>query len=94
MLSPSPSRSLAAAAGLLAEWIRLRNRALKAMPKLCNPAKNSFHQDSRGQFFKSFFLRLREKLAPTLLLDLALFVPRRKVCAYASFKKLASENGS
>jgi hypothetical protein len=27
---------------------------------------------------------------PTLVLDLALFVPRRKVGAYARFKKLAS----
>jgi hypothetical protein len=41
--------------------------------------------------FLNGFLGLREKLAPTLVLDLALLAPRRKVGAYASFKKLASE---
>jgi hypothetical protein len=40
--------------------------------------------------FLNGFLRLREKLAPTLVLDLDLFAPRREVGAYASFKKLAS----
>jgi hypothetical protein len=40
--------------------------------------------------FLNGFSRLREKLAPTLVLALALFAPRRKVDAYASFKKLAS----
>jgi hypothetical protein len=45
---------------------------------------------SRGQFLNEF-LRLREKLPPMLvLLDLALFVPRREVGAYVSLKKLAS----
>jgi hypothetical protein len=44
---------------------------------------------SEGSFLNGF-LRLPEKLAPTLVLDLALFVPRHKVGAYASFKKLAS----
>jgi hypothetical protein len=43
----------------------------------------------RGQFLNGF-LRLREKLVSTLVLDLALFAPRRKVGAYGSFQKLAS----
>jgi hypothetical protein len=41
---------------------------------------------SEGSFLNGFS-RLREKLAPTLALALALFAPRRKVDAYASFKK-------
>jgi hypothetical protein len=40
--------------------------------------------------FLNGFLRLREKLAPMLALDLALFAPRREVGAYACFNKLAS----
>jgi hypothetical protein len=40
--------------------------------------------------FLNGFLCLREKLAPALVLDLALFAPRCKVGAYVSFKKLAS----
>jgi hypothetical protein len=45
--------------------------------------------ETRGQFLNGF-LRLQEKLAPMLVLDLALFALRRKVGAYTSFKKLAS----
>jgi hypothetical protein len=40
----------------------------------------------RGVFLNGF-LPLREKLAPTQMLDLALFAPRRKVGTYSSFKK-------
>jgi hypothetical protein len=46
-------------------------------------------EPEQGSFLNGFS-RLPEKLAPPLVLDLALFAPRRKVGAYASFKKLAS----
>jgi hypothetical protein len=50
----------------------------------------------RGEFFNKFShlqksWHLGTKLAPTLVLDLALLVPRREVGAYVSFKILASE---
>jgi hypothetical protein len=48
-------------------------------------------QSPEGNFLNGFS-RLREKLAPTLVLDLALFAPRREVGTYSSFKKLGLRN--
>jgi hypothetical protein len=62
----------------------------KAWPAKVRHLKNATNPATpEGSFLKEF-LRLWEKLAPTLVLDLALFTPRREVGAYASFKKLAS----
>jgi hypothetical protein len=41
--------------------------------------------------FLNRFSRLRKKLAPTPVLDLALLAPRREVGDYVSFKTLASD---
>jgi hypothetical protein len=54
---------------------------------------------TEGSFLNEFLRLCSEKLAPTgtvgaqPILDLALFVPRREVGAYASLKKLASDTG-